>query len=77
MRWGIVPMWAKETSKPLINARSESVRENRSFNSSVSQRRCLTPADGSDEWTKIGKLPTSSRSTALGWMIPGAASPGT
>ena len=57
MQWGIVPVWAKETSKALINARSESVREKRSFKSSFSQRRCLVPADGFYEWTKMGKLP--------------------
>ena len=53
----IVPVWAKETSKALINARSESVREKRSFKSSFTQRRCLVPADGFYEWTKVGKLP--------------------
>ena len=57
MQWGIVPVWAKETSKALINARSESVREKRSFKSSFTQRRCLVPADGFYEWTKIGKHP--------------------
>ncbi len=57
MQWGIVPVWAKDTSKALINARSESVREKRSFKSSFTQRRCLVPADGFYEWTKIGKIP--------------------
>jgi len=57
MIWGIVPVWAKETSKALINARSESVREKRSFKSSFQQRRCLVPADGFYEWTKVGKRP--------------------
>jgi hypothetical protein len=33
MPWGIVPVWAKETSKALINPRSESVREKQSFKS--------------------------------------------
>ena len=57
MIWGIVPVWAKETSKALINARSESVREKRSFKSSFQQRRCLVPADGFYEWARIGKMP--------------------
>ena len=57
MIWGIVPPWAEATSKALINARSESVREKRSFNSSFQQRRCLVPADGFYEWTRIGKRP--------------------
>ena len=54
---GDVPVWAKETSKALINARCESVREKRSFKSSFTQRRCLVPADGFYEWTKLGKRP--------------------
>jgi len=57
MQWGIVPAWGAETSKALINARSESVREKRSFKSSFTQRRCLVPADGFYEWTKVGKRP--------------------
>jgi putative SOS response-associated peptidase YedK len=57
MQWGIVPVWAEATSKALINARCESVREKRSFKSSFQQRRCLVVADGFYEWTKIGKRP--------------------
>jgi len=57
MRWGLVPVWAKETSKALINARSETVREKRSFKKSFAERRCLVPADGFYEWTKIDKRP--------------------
>jgi putative SOS response-associated peptidase YedK len=57
MQWGIAPMWAAETSKALINARCESVREKRSFKSAFQQRRCLLPADGFYEWTRIGKRP--------------------
>jgi putative SOS response-associated peptidase YedK len=57
MIWGIVPRWAKETSKALINARSETVREKRSFKAAFAQRRCLAPADGFYEWSRIGKRP--------------------
>ena len=53
---GIIPAWAK-TSKALINARSESIREKRSFKSAIQQRRCLVPADGFYEWSRIGKRP--------------------
>jgi putative SOS response-associated peptidase YedK len=56
MVWGIVPAWAA-TSQALINARSESVREKRSFKASFRERRCLMPADGFYEWSKIGKRP--------------------
>ena len=57
MKWGIVPSWAQDKSTALINARSESVREKRLFQTSFSHRRCLVPADGFYEWTKIGKRP--------------------
>ena len=33
------------------------MREKRTFTTSFSQRRCLLPADGFYEWTKIGKHP--------------------
>src|SRR5205823_4812618 len=55
MVWGLVPQWAKETSKALINARSESVREKRSFKSLFTKRRCLIPADGFYEWSSKGE----------------------
>lgn len=57
MTWGIVPVWAEEKSRPLINARAESIREKRSFKSSFAQRRCLLPADGFYEWSRAGKQP--------------------
>jgi putative SOS response-associated peptidase YedK len=57
MHWGIVPAWAAGTSKAIINARCETVREKRSFKPSFTLRRCLVPADGFYEWTKIGKRP--------------------
>jgi putative SOS response-associated peptidase YedK len=55
MTWGILPAWGK--SKALINARSETIREKRSFKSAFTQRRCLLPADGFYEWSRIGKRP--------------------
>src|SRR4051812_15815291 len=57
MSWGIVPKWADVKSRALINARCETVREKRSFKSSFTARRCLVPADGFYEWTKVGKRP--------------------
>jgi putative SOS response-associated peptidase YedK len=57
MTWGIVPVWAEEKSKPLINARCETIREKRSFKSAFAQRRCLLPADGFYEWRRIDKRP--------------------
>jgi len=57
MTWGIVPAWADEKSRPLINARCETVREKRSFKAAFAQRRCLLPADGFYEWRRIDKRP--------------------
>ena len=56
MPWGIIPSWTRE-KRPLINARAETVREKGSFKESFMRRRCLLPADGFYEWTKIGKRP--------------------
>lgn len=52
-RWGLIPSWAKEIgSKPLINARAETVEEKPSFRAPFKRRRCLVPADGFYEWQK-------------------------
>jgi putative SOS response-associated peptidase YedK len=58
-QWGIVPFWAKESSKRLINARAETVGEKATFKMSFQKRRCLVPADGYYEWMKgpEGKIP--------------------
>ncbi|ESS11026.1 MAG: hypothetical protein A07HR60_02171 [uncultured archaeon A07HR60] len=50
MSWGFTPSWADERFD-LINARSETVTEKRSFADAFSRRRCLVPADGFYEWT--------------------------
>jgi len=52
LRWGLVPFWAKDTTKGsrMINARSETVATKPSFRTAFKWRRCLLPADGFFEW---------------------------
>lgn len=55
-RWGLLPSWASDSGAngPLINARSETVDQKRSFCDSFKHRRCLIPADGYYEWQSSG-----------------------
>jgi len=57
LRWGLIPVWAKEASigNKLINARGETVAEKPSFKSSFKKKRCLVPASGFYEWKTEGK----------------------
>jgi putative SOS response-associated peptidase YedK len=63
-KWGLVPSWVKDLkkTKPMINARVETIAEKRFFKSSMKNRRCLIPADGFFEWrvdSQTGqKIPT-------------------
>ena len=54
MTWGLFP--SPETgvrmTKPLINARSETITRTASFRNSFRRRRCLVLADGVFEWVK-------------------------
>jgi len=54
--WGLVPSWVDEPDDAThpINARSETVREKRTFRESFERRRCLVPADGFYEWVDGG-----------------------
>ncbi|GAA4015231.1 SOS response-associated peptidase [Allokutzneria multivorans] len=56
MRWGLVPMWAKDPSvgSRMINARVESAAEKPAFRKAFARRRCLIPADGWYEWQVDG-----------------------
>jgi putative SOS response-associated peptidase YedK len=58
-RWGLIPAWADDDSTSFVNARSETVREKRSFADPFESRRCLVPADGFYEWVERdgGKQP--------------------
>jgi putative SOS response-associated peptidase YedK len=56
MRWGLIPYWAKDPSIGLktINAMSETAAVKPAFRDAFKYRRCLVPADGFYEWSKIG-----------------------
>jgi putative SOS response-associated peptidase YedK len=49
-KWGLIPSGSQEGSNPLINARIESLGQQKHFKESLEQRRCLIPVDGFYEW---------------------------
>lgn len=63
-QWGLIPSWVKDLkkTKPMINARIETIAEKPFFKSAIKNRRCLIPADGFFEWqvdSQTGqKIPT-------------------
>ena len=63
MKWGLIPFWAKDAKigNRMINARAETVVENRVFRQPFSRHRCLVVADGFYEWKKDGKDKTPMR----------------
>ena len=56
MRWGFPPMWVAKDGKdpwkgrPLINLRSETALDKKTWSESLRQRRCLIPNTGFYEW---------------------------
>lgn len=50
LTWGLVPSWARDAKRPMINARAETLLEKPSFKASARRRRCLVPANGYFEW---------------------------
>lgn len=73
MRWGLVPHWSKEIgTRPLFNARGETVAEKPSFRTAFKRRRCLVPATGFYEWQKKSgkqKIPHFIRRKDEGPMV--------
>jgi putative SOS response-associated peptidase YedK len=58
LNWGLVPPGTPDprTGPKLINARSETVAQKRSFADSFASRRCLIPVTGFYEWKKEGTI---------------------
>lgn len=55
--WGLIPPWAKNASRPMINARMETLAEKPSFATALRKRRCIFPAAGYFEWRKPDRTP--------------------
>ena len=58
LKWGLIPSWAKDGKKFMINARSETVHDLASFKKSFESRRCIVPATGFYEWKREEKIKT-------------------
>ena len=52
--WGLIPVWARpgQFSKPLINARAETVFEKPSFKNLIKHQRVCVPVTGYYEWQR-------------------------
>jgi putative SOS response-associated peptidase YedK len=65
MRWGFIPHWYRKANGGplLINARAESIAEKPAFKAACRTRRCIIPASGFYEWTRLDD------GTKLPWYI--------
>lgn len=59
LRWGLVPVWAKEIPKfSTKNAKCESIEEKGTWKPSLNKMRCIVPANSFYEWKREGKTKT-------------------
>jgi putative SOS response-associated peptidase YedK len=57
MKWDLTPSWQNSKKAPIINARVESLNENKpSFRHAIRDRRCLVITNGFYEWKTIDGL---------------------
>jgi putative SOS response-associated peptidase YedK len=54
MTWGLVPSWAKDRTRPVINARAEGIQDKPTFRAPFRRQRCLIPASFFFEWETAG-----------------------
>ncbi len=54
MRWGMTPPWSgtRNSGRPIINARSETVTQKPMFRDLLPTHRCIVPASGYYEWPR-------------------------
>ena len=72
MRWGLIPFWSDDESigQKMINARSETLQEKRSFKNLLKTNRCIVISDGFYEWKgqKGAKQPYYMRKPDHGFL---------
>ena len=62
LRWGLIPKWAPDTRKPMMNARAETAASKPTFRDSMKYRRCLV---ATDRWYESMELPGSTERKPL------------